>query len=91
MGLKELTDTRAWSIFLVEVFFLSFYVINLGCIYLILTLNYQAVAAVLLLIIVQAILARRNKTYIELVKNYMKPTRFFRKFDVIYENDNLPK
>lgn len=80
MALKDIMETRAWTIGLIWTFFLSFYVIGVVSIYLIVTLNIPAIVAVILVCILQALIAKPFPPYVNLLKTVMKPTKFFKKY-----------
>jgi hypothetical protein len=55
----------------------------------ILTLNIFGIVGLILLIIVQKLFGRKNPRYTERIHRVFKPEKFFNKFEVIFEDENL--
>lgn len=90
MVFSNLSKNRSVTIGIVEFFYISFYAVGIYCLYLMFTLNFQAVIVVLLLCLFQAIIGKQSETYINFIKRIMKPSNFFRKYDTIYESSDVP-
>lgn len=71
---------------MIWLFFATFFFANLYAIYLLLSFNIKGIIVLIVLLLIQKMVGKRNKTYIDFVSKYVRPWEFFRKNDLIYES-----
>lgn len=90
MGLGNIARNRAFTIGIIEFIFVAFFGLGIYTLYSIATLNFKGIVAILLLCVFQAIIGKKSQTYINIIAKLMKPSRFFKKYETIYDSPDIP-
>jgi hypothetical protein len=82
--MQTILKSSIWTQFIVNSFFSFFLFMIIFTIYAILTFNIQLIIFLIILIALQKIIGKRNNIVIKLLKTYVRPHQYFRKFERIF-------